>query len=142
MTHTVKPLLIRRSIGVATYDIDFAGHVSNQVYLRWLEDMRLQLFEEHFPLEDFLAEGITPVIASTFIEYKSPIKLFDKPYGEMWISKCGNASLTIEAEIFIEEKLASRAEHVGVFVDLKSMRPVRLPKRILDKFRVLVITPS
>lgn len=37
------------AVKVATYDIDYANHVSNIVYFRWLEDLRLQLLEENFP---------------------------------------------------------------------------------------------
>jgi len=36
----------KMTIRVATYDIDYANHVSNIVYFRWLEDLRLQLLEK------------------------------------------------------------------------------------------------
>ena len=35
---------------VQTYDIDFAGIVSNIVFIRWLEDLRLGLMDEAYPL--------------------------------------------------------------------------------------------
>jgi len=38
-----KPLLVSLDIRVQTYDIDFAGHVNNQVYVRWLEDLRMEM---------------------------------------------------------------------------------------------------
>ena len=34
-----RPLLVTLPIRVQTYDIDFASHVNNQVYIRWLEDL-------------------------------------------------------------------------------------------------------
>ena len=70
---------IQMKIKVRTYDIDSAGHVSNIVYFRWLEDLRLQLFEEYFSLRSFVEKGYTPVLAASSIEYKRPIKLFDEP---------------------------------------------------------------
>ena len=39
-----QPLPIR------TYDIDFAGIVSNIVFIRWLEDLRLALLDQTYPL--------------------------------------------------------------------------------------------
>jgi acyl-CoA thioester hydrolase len=43
-TISKRCLEIEMPIRVRTYDIDSAGHVSNIVYLRWMEDMRLQIF--------------------------------------------------------------------------------------------------
>ncbi len=37
---------IERDLPIRTYDIDFAGIVSNIVYVRWLEDLRLAMMEE------------------------------------------------------------------------------------------------
>ncbi len=132
---SARPLLIKHDISVATYDIDFAGHVSNIAYLRWLEDMRLKIFDQHFPLADFMSQGLAPVLVSTNIEYKRPIKLFDKPRGLMWVSHMGNASLTIEAELLVNDQLTTKARHVGVFIDLSSAKPVRLPALCLNKFK-------
>jgi acyl-CoA thioester hydrolase len=130
-----RPLLITHNICVATYDIDFAGHVSNIAYFRWLEDMRLKIFEQHFPLEFFMRDGLAPVLVSTSIEYKRAIKLFDKPVGYMWVSEMGNASLTIEAELLVENRVTTTARHVGVFIDLDRGRPVRLPAICMEKFK-------
>ena len=44
-----QPLPIR------TYDIDFAGIVSNIVFIRWLEDLRLGLLDQAYPLIRALA---------------------------------------------------------------------------------------
>ena len=38
-----RPLLVTLPHNVQTYDIDFANHVNNQVYVRWLEDLRMEL---------------------------------------------------------------------------------------------------
>lgn len=129
---------ITREIYIGTYDIDFAGHVSNIVYLRWLEDMRLMVFDKYFPLEQIMDEGkIYPVLASTKIEYKKPIKLFNKPIGTMWISRLGSCSMTFSGQIEVDGVICTTAEHVGVFVSQESAKPVRLPKIILDQHEKL-----
>jgi acyl-CoA thioester hydrolase len=121
---------IERPIKVGTYDIDFAGHVSNIAYLRWLEDARGQLFDKYFSLSNFMAEGKCPVLASTNIQYKRAIKLFDKPTIHMWVSDVGKTSMTISAEVFVADQLMTTVQHVIVFIDLATGRPIRLPKAI------------
>jgi len=131
---TEKNLHLHHRITVRTYDIDSAGHVSNIAYLRWLEDMRLDLFEKYFPLREFVNTGITPVIASTHIEYKRPIKLFDQPEGFMWVSEMGRASLIMEAELRVDSLVTTVARHVGVFVMLDTGKPVRVPEICRARF--------
>jgi acyl-CoA thioester hydrolase len=120
-------LFIEHQINVSTYDTDYANHVSNISYLRWLEDMRLKLFNKYFSLEEFLAAGKTPVIASTSIQYRRPVRLFDKPNGVMWVSAISSASMTIKAELYVGKTLTTTAEHVSVFIDLSTGKPLRLP---------------
>ena len=122
-------------IRVGTYDIDYAGHVSNQVYLRWCEDLRLQLLEENFPLETLMAEGYMPVLVSSEVHYRKPIKLFDKPTGYMWIERLGGATMEFCGEFRVGEMLATTVKHTGVFVDPVTMKPIKLPAKIVSKFK-------
>ncbi|MBI2810003.1 MAG: acyl-CoA thioesterase [Candidatus Melainabacteria bacterium] len=126
---------IQMKIKVRTYDIDSAGHVSNIVYFRWLEDLRLQLFEEHFSFQSFVEQGYTPVIAASSIEYKRAIKLFDEPVGHMYLSEIRAASIKFYGEIYVGEQLTTRATHTGVFVDIDTMRPRRTPTALIEKFK-------
>ena len=52
-----RPLEVELTIPVRSYDIDFAGIVSNIVYIRWLEDLRLKWLDEHFPLDRQFKQG-------------------------------------------------------------------------------------
>ncbi len=128
----MKAFYIETDIRVATYDIDFAGHVSNISYLRWLEDMRRTMFDKYSPFSEFIARGMTPVLVSTEIKYKRPVRLFDEPRGFMCISDLTKTSLIVEAEIFVQNTLVTSARHVGVFVDIATMKPVRLPPSFVD----------
>jgi len=73
-----RALEVTLQIPVRTYEIDFAGIVSNIVYIKWLEDLRLKFLEEHFPIHQQIEQGYVPILAGTEIEYKRPIKLIDK----------------------------------------------------------------
>lgn len=138
MSTTVRAkrcLLHEADIIVKTYDIDSAGHVSNIVYLRWMEDMRLALLEKHVPLENLIASGYCPVIASTQIEYKKAIKLFDKPRASMWIASITPATMQFEGEIRVNDELTTHATHTGAFINQQTCRPLRLPAAIVEKFK-------
>ena len=78
-----RPLLVTMSIEVQTYDIDFAGHVNNQGYVRWLEDLRMEMLRKYYPLDRLMEQAVAPILASTNIVYKPSIGLHDEPVGKI-----------------------------------------------------------
>lgn len=133
--NSVKPLLVTKHISVATYDIDFAGHVSNIAYLRWFEELRLEVFDTHYPLQPLIEEGFLPIISATKVEYKRAIKLFDKPQGAMWIAEIGACTLKFKGEILLDGNVTTCAEHTGLFINATTSKPVRLPVGFVKLFR-------
>lgn len=129
-----RPLELQLSIPVRTYDIDFAGIVNNIVYVRWLEDLRLKFLNEHLPLDKQMEQGYAPVIASTEIEYKRPIKLIDQVIGRLWLSNLGRLKWTVQAEILANNVLAAVATQKGAFVSLENDRPVLIPEELQQKY--------
>jgi acyl-CoA thioester hydrolase len=125
-----QPFEIEIHLPVRTYDIDFAGVVNNIVYVRWLEDLRLEMLARHFPLDEQLQNGIAPVIVQTKIDYKQPIKMTDLPSGKLWISALEPLRWTVQAEIAVKGKIAALGEQVGIFVNLQTNRPIRMPERL------------
>ncbi len=136
MTSPRRCFQIEKDISIGTYDIDFAGHVSNLVYLRWMEDMRLAVFEKQFPLKGFMDAGLLPVIVSTTIDYKRAIRLFDRPKGYMGIIDVRPASVLFSGEIQVDGQVATVASHVGAFIRQDNHKPVRVPKIIQEKFEL------
>jgi acyl-CoA thioester hydrolase len=130
-----RPLSVDLPISVRTYDIDSAGHVSNIVYVRWLEDLRLELFEKHFSLQAFVQENITLVLASTHIDYKRSIRLFDRVTAQMWVESLTNATIKLRAEFAVDGKMTTEAWHTAVFVDLRTMKPRRVPEIVQARFK-------
>lgn len=132
------PLYVELSFQPKTYDIDFAGHVSNIVYIRWLEDLRLLLLDTYLPLKTLMEKGIAPVVMRTTIDYKRPVKLFDKPIGKMWAGDMGNVKGILLAEFSVNGVVVATAEQVGIFVRLESGRPVAFPEELarhVEEFR-------
>jgi acyl-CoA thioester hydrolase len=129
-----KPLYVEISFQPKTYDIDFAGHVSNIVYIRWLEDLRLLLLDTYLPLNTLMEKGIAPVVMRTTIEYRRPVKLFDKPIGKMWAGEIGNVKGILVAEFSVNTVVVATAEQIGIFVRLENGRPVAFPEELKRRF--------
>lgn len=129
-----RPLEVELMIPVRSYDIDFAGIVSNIVYIRWLEDLRSKWLDEHFSLDKQVEQGYVPILTETQIEYKRQIKLFDRVVGRLWISNLGRLKWTVQAEITTNKNLAAKATQMGAFVSLHNNRPIPIPEDLLQKY--------
>lgn len=130
-----RPLLVTLPIRVQTYDIDFANHVNNQVYVRWLEDLRMALLRRYYPIQRFMDGGVAPILASTHITYKKAIGLYDdNVVGTMWCTKLGRATMNLEATIEVGETLCAHAAHRVMLVTLATGRGARMPRELVDAF--------
>jgi acyl-CoA thioester hydrolase len=127
----MTPSQISLAIPVRTYDVDFVGIVSNIVYIRWLEDLRLQMLAEYFPLDTAMqAQGIAPLLLRTEIDYKRPVRLFDALQGRMWLAEARRARQVLAAEFTVDGRLHAAARQTTCFIDLASGRPVPTPAAI------------
>ncbi len=129
-----QPLLVTLPLKVQTYDIDFASHVNNQVYVRWLEDLRMDLLRAYYPIKRFMDEGVAPILASTHITYKKAITLYDEPVGTMWCPQLGRATMNLECHIEVDGVLCAHATHRVMLVNLATGRPSRTPQDLFDAF--------
>jgi len=126
----VRRLFVERAFIAKTYDIDFAGHVSNITYVRWLEDLRLAILDEFFPLQQQMEQGYGPVLLRTEIDYKSAIRLFEPVVGQMWATGAGVTRMGLEAVFTVGERVCARAHHVSAMISLSDGRPIRLPPEL------------
>src|SRR4051795_4075340 len=117
---------------VKTYDIDFAGIVSNIVYVRWLEDLRLEVLARSYPLDRLVADGIGPVLLETHIVYRDALTIHDKPEGRMWVEAMGRVRWTVRAEFTVPQsgRLHAAAKQIGLFIRLATRRPVPIPNKV------------
>lgn len=132
----LRPFELHIPIQVMTYDIDFAQIVSNIVYIRWLEDMRVALLNKHMPITTLVAEGMGPALIATHIEYKLPIRFFDEVLGKVWVADIGNTRWSIGSEFLVNGNVTTTALQHGVLVSFATMRPVPVP----DEFRAQFAT--
>lgn len=129
-----KPLAVELQLPVRTYDIDFAGIVSNIVYVRWLEDLRLEMLSHSLPLEELLQNGIAPLILQTKIDYKQAIQMIDRPIGKMWVESLASLRWIVSAEIAIAGEISAIAQQTGIFINLETKKPIRIPAQLQQQY--------
>ncbi|MDD4363895.1 MAG: thioesterase family protein [Atribacterota bacterium] len=135
MVEDKRYLLILKEIKVATYDIDFAGIVSNISYIRWLEDLRLSWLEKYFSLTKQMEAGFIPILLETHVQYQHAIRMFDMVKGIMWVSRLHSHKWRVKAEFIVNEKVMAIAEQKGVFIDQVQWRPIRIPEELKDLYK-------
>jgi len=79
----IKPLEVELPLPVESYDIDLTGVVSNIMYIRWLEDLRLEMLDRYFPLENQIKAGYSRGVLETHIQCGKTIRMFDGPIGRV-----------------------------------------------------------
>jgi len=126
--------IVERAIEIKTYDIDFAGIVGNIVYVRWLEDLRLAMMAEVYPLTQAVADDVAPVLLETRIVYKRPLRLQDQVVGRIWAAGMTGARRHIGAEFRVGGIVHARAEQTGLFIRLSTQKPVLPPKILIEHF--------
>ena len=119
-----QPLPIR------TYDIDFAGIVSNIVFIRWLEDLRLGFLDQAYPLVRALAEDVAPILLSTRINYRRPVTIADSLVGRMRVAALRRVRWRLAAEFVVSGAVHAEAEQEGLFMCLSTRRPIAIPEPI------------
>jgi acyl-CoA thioester hydrolase len=134
---------VELDLEIYTFDIDFAAHVSNITYIRWLEIARLQLLVDiGIPTPDLLERGVAPVLIRTEIDYRSPLVLGDPVHVSLWLTELRAASATLEFAITSGERLAATAVQRGLFVDLATGRPSRLTPDDRRRFEPYVVAST
>jgi len=125
-----RPYKVRRDFRVMTYDVDFAGIMSNQVYQRWLEDLRTDMLSQFADIGELMREGTVPVLAHMEIDFKRPARLMDTVRGEIWVEELMGPRWALRSEFRIGDKVIARAFQWGMFVDTADFRPMDAPPSI------------
>ncbi|MFE7764019.1 acyl-CoA thioesterase [Streptomyces sp. NPDC057438] len=115
-------------------DMDAYGHVNNVVFLRYLEEARIDFLFR--PEKDFKQGS---VVARHEIDYKRQLVHRHKPVDiELWITEIRAASFTITYEVKDPEQVYVRASTVIVPFDFATQRPRRITaeeREFLEEYR-------
>ncbi len=131
----MRPFAVEMAIPIHGYDIDFTGIVSNIVYVRWLEDLRMALLATYFPFAECVRLVVTPVILHTTIDYHRAVRMFDPLVGRLWATAMGKTRWEVAAEFVVDERVMASARQRGCFVSLASERPAPVPDGLIRPWR-------
>ena len=114
--------------------MDAYGHVNNVVFLRYLEEARIDFLFR--PEKDFKQGS---VVARHEIDYKRQLVHRHAPVDiELWITEIRAASFTIAYEVKDGEDVYVRASTVIVPFDFEAQRPRRITaeeREFLEEYR-------
>ncbi|MBF8171749.1 acyl-CoA thioesterase [Streptomyces olivaceus] len=103
-------------------DMDAYGHVNNVVFLRYLEEARIDFL--HRPEKDFKQGS---VVARHEIDYKRQLVHRHHPVDiELWVTQIRAASFTLTYEVKDGDVVYVRASTVIVPFDFEAQRPRRI----------------
>lgn len=127
------PLITEITFDIKTYDIDIAGHVNNIVFIRWLEELRIKLFEQILPIVELIKENKFPVVVETSIKYKRQIKIGEICNAKMFVERFDHPIWVLSAQFNVGDKIAAIATQKCVIVDLQTNKIIYPPKEIVEK---------
>ncbi|MEV0527844.1 thioesterase family protein [Streptomyces sp. NPDC050439] len=108
-------------------DMDAFGHVNNVVFLRYLEEARIDFMFRLAPGDGSPSFSGGSVVARHEIDYVRPLVHRHAPVTiESWVTKIGAASLSISYEVKDPEQVYVRASTIVVPFNLEQQRPRRI----------------
>ena len=127
----------RDEIVAAREDIDELGHVSNVVYVRWIQDVaKAHSASVGWDHDRYRAFGAVFVVHKHVVEYRAPAFEGDRVARVTWVQSFSGASSDRRTRIVrvTDGKELVRASTSWAFVGLESGRPRRIPAEIASAF--------
>lgn len=132
MEQELRPLLLEKDIIIQGYDIDVLGIVSNIVYVRWFEDLRMYFLDTYYPFQKLYEEKKSPILSDTRVKYLHPLDIKDKPQGLVWLSQVSKSRWECSFEIRTDQRIHTTGVQSGYFIDIERKRPTRIPDTFLE----------
>lgn len=117
-------------IPVRFRDLDPLNHVNNAIFNTYLEEARIQFLSEVGQMQQEFSKGKSFVLVKCTVEYLKQIKFPSILLIGSGIGKIGNTSIEALQGIYDAEtkELMATGISKGVWFDLKTERPTRLPE--------------
>lgn len=117
-------------------DIDELGHVSNQVYLRWVLDVAMahtRALGWDYP--QYRALGAVFMVRRHEIDYIAQVTLGQALRAETWVERWRPASCIRKTELLRDGTVVAQAATTWAMIGLASGRPQRIPDELTALFR-------
>jgi acyl-CoA thioester hydrolase len=116
-------------------DIDELGHVSNQVYLRWVLDVATaHSAARGWGHPEYRALGGVFIVRRHELDYLAQVTLGQEVLAATWVESWKLASCIRATEITRDNQVVLRAATTWVFVAHDTGKPRRIPDELLAAF--------
>ena len=126
------------SVALRWGDVDALGHVNNVIYLRLLEEARVQFLAG---LASTGEHGFGVLAARHEIDYLKPLHYSTQPVAiKTWIERIGTASFTVGYVVVAPDgDIVCAAKTVIVAIDALSGKAVAMPEQLRQRLQVYAI---
>jgi len=113
-------------------EMDAFQHVNNTVYIRYIEDGRLGVFERLGMEKDLQATNKGPILASITCDYLAPVTYPDTLWVASNIKQTSAKKITLEQVIYSEKlgKLAAKSNSLCIYYDYQALRSCEVTESI------------
>jgi len=116
-------------------DIDAMGHVNNAVYATYLEQARVDYYDEVLGVG---LDDIDTVLVNLEIDYRHEVRLDDETVTiAMGVRSIGESSVTVAYEVRAGDRVAATAETTQVYVDPEAGESRPLPEAWVETMESL-----
>ena len=130
-----------KQLRVGADSIDVHGHVNNQEYLRWMEEIAIEHSSaQGWTMERYLNSGASWYVGSHFIEYLRPALLGDEITVYTWVAAMMERSSprrTLFVRNASRRQILARAETQWTFVDIRRGRSIPIPDGVRSAFEIV-----
>ena len=117
-------------------DIDELGHVSNLVYLRWVQEVAMAHSRAGgWDWARYRELGAVFMVRRHEIDYVAQVVLGDELRAETWVDTWRAASCIRKTELYRGDKVVARAATTWAMIGTASQRPQRIPEELVATFR-------
>jgi acyl-CoA thioester hydrolase len=119
----------------APADIDELGHVSNVVYLRWIQDVAMAHSRSlGWDYDRYRTLGAIFMVRRHEIDYVAQVTLGQELRAETWVDSWRAASCIRKTELLRNGKVVARAATTWAMIGLASGWPQRIPEELVALF--------
>jgi acyl-CoA thioester hydrolase len=120
----------------AAEDIDELGHVSNLVYLRWVQEVAMAHSRSvDWDVARYRELGAAFMVRRHEIDYIAQVTLGQALRAETWVDSWRLASCIRKTEILHDGKVVARAATTWALIGLTTGRPQRIRDELAALFR-------
>lgn len=130
---------VSTEIKVKWGEMDAFQHLNNTVYIRYIEDGRIDLLEKLGMSSDMKSFNIGPILASIQCDYLAPVTYPDTIIVFSTVKQTGIKKIELEHKLWSIQQncLVAKGLGIGVYYDYKALKSCAIPSFIADKLAAL-----